>query len=345
MARITIEGLRKAHGETEVLRGISLDIADGELLVLVGPSGCGKSTLLRCIAGLEETSAGRILLDGVDVTKTEPRLRDLAMVFQSYALYPHLSVRANLAFGLKMRKTPAPEIERRVAEAAEMLAITPLLDRLPRQLSGGQRQRVAMGRAVVRHPKAFLFDEPLSNLDASLRGQMRLEIARLRDRLRSTMVYVTHDQVEAMTLADRIAILDKGVLQQLGTPRVLYSRPANLFVARFLGTPEMSVLPRARAEAVGLASPQHDAATQLGVRAEDVLVATDVAAGVAAQVEAIEELGWESLVHVTIEELRLCARMPSAQAPSRGGTVLVSLAPGKTHRFTADGIRVADAVI
>ncbi len=341
MARITIEGLKKAHGETEVLRGISLDIADGELLVLVGPSGCGKSTLLRCIAGLEETSGGRILLDGVDVTHTEPRLRDLAMVFQSYALYPHLDVRENLAFGLKMRKTPPDEIARRVTEAAEMLGIGPLLDRLPRALSGGQRQRVAMGRAIVRHPKAFLFDEPLSNLDASLRGQMRLEIARLRDRLKSTMVYVTHDQIEAMTLADRIAILDKGVLQQLGTPRTLYTRPANVFVARFIGTPEMSLLPAAQAEALGLVAPQQDGATQLGIRAEDVLVATDVAAGVGAQVEAIEELGWESIVHLVIGELRLCARMPSAQSPNRTGTVLVSFAPGKVHRFGADGTRLS----
>ena len=337
MARIDIEGLRKSHGDNEILRGISLSIADGELLVLVGPSGCGKSTLLRCIAGLDETSGGRILLDGVDVTHAPPRDRDLAMVFQSYALYPHLSVRENLGFGLKMRKTPPAQIDERVREAAEMLGIVPLLERLPRALSGGQRQRVAMGRAVVRHPKAFLFDEPLSNLDAALRGQMRLEIGRLRDRLKSTMVYVTHDQVEAMTLADRIAILDKGVLQQLGTPRELYQRPANLFVARFIGTPEMSTLPLARARALGL-DGLPDGTVTVGVRAEDLLVTLDEDA--TTRVEAVEDLGWESLVHVRIEELTVCARTPSASAPTKGALVRIVAAADRVHCFASDGRRL-----
>jgi ABC-type sugar transport system ATPase subunit len=341
VARIGIEGLKKAHGETEVLRGISIDIADGELLVLVGPSGCGKSTLARCIAGLDEPTSGRILLDGVDVTRAEPRDRDLAMVFQSYALYPHLSVRENLAFGLRMRKTPAEAIAARVKAAAEMLGIEPLLDRLPRQLSGGQRQRVAMGRAVVRHPKAFLFDEPLSNLDAALRGQVRLEIARLRDRLKATMVYVTHDQVEAMTLADRIAILDRGVVQQLGPPRELYRRPANLFVARFLGTPEMSTGPAAAALAARLVKALPSSAATIGVRAEDLQVDAPTEPSAAeGQVEAVEELGWESLVHLRCSELSLCARVPSDRAPARGSGVRVSIAAGGLHVFGADGARL-----
>jgi len=340
LARITIDALRKSHGETEVLRGISLEVGDGELLVLVGPSGCGKSTLLRCIAGLDEPTSGRILLDGVDVTEAEPRARDLAMVFQSYALYPHLSVRDNLAFGLRMRKVAPAQIAEQVRVAAEMLGIEPLLDRLPRQLSGGQRQRVAMGRAVVRRPKAFLFDEPLSNLDASLRGQVRLEIARLRDRLQATMVYVTHDQVEAMTLADRIVILDKGVVQQLGTPRELYHHPANLFVARFLGTPEMSIVPAARALELALVRELLPGADQAGVRAEDLVVGGE---GAIAKVEAVEELGWEALVHLTIGELRVCARVASAKAPKKGDEVRVSVVTGQLHCFGSDGRRIPHA--
>jgi ABC-type sugar transport system ATPase subunit len=258
MAKVSIHGLGREYGAVRVLEDVSLEIADGELLVLVGPSGCGKSTLLRCIAGLDEPTRGRIEIDGVEVTKKEPRERDLAMVFQSYALYPHLTVRENLAFGLKMRKTPRAEIESRVAEAAAMLELEPLLDRRPGQLSGGQRQRVAIGRAVVRRPRAFLFDEPLSNLDASLRGQMRVELMRLHQRLSATMIYVTHDQVEAMTLADRIAVLDRGRLQQVGPPDELYQNPANLFVAQFIGMPEMNIIS-------GL--PE---APKVGVRAEDV---------------------------------------------------------------------------
>jgi sn-glycerol 3-phosphate transport system ATP-binding protein len=344
MARIRIESLAKAHGEVEVLRGISIDIADGELLVLVGPSGCGKSTLLRCIAGLDDPTAGRILLDDRDVTHAEPRDRDLAMVFQSYALYPHLSVRDNLAFGLRMRKTAQPEINARVNEAAEMLGIAALLDRLPRQLSGGQRQRVAMGRAVVRRPKAFLFDEPLSNLDAALRGQVRLEIARLRQRLSATMVYVTHDQVEAMTLADRIAILDKGVVQQLGPPRELYRKPANLFVAKFIGTPEMSTGPASAALAVRLVAALPPGAATVGVRAEDLLVDSPTEArAVDADVEAVEELGWESLVHLRAGELQLCARVPSERSPERGAVVRISIARGGLHVFGADGARIESA--
>src|SRR3954447_6977209 len=229
MAELRIDHVGKDHGATRVLGDVSLTIADGELVVLVGPSGCGKLTLLRCVAGLEELSRGAIRMDGVDITRAEPRDRDIAMVFQSYALYPHLSVRDNLAFGLKMRKTPKDEIARRIGDAAEMLGLTPLLDRRPAQLSGGQPPRVARGRAVVRRPRVFLFDEPLSNLDASLRGQMRVELKRLHRTLGATMVYVTHDQVEAMTLADRIAVLDQGAVMQVGPPGELYARPANRF--------------------------------------------------------------------------------------------------------------------
>jgi ABC-type sugar transport system ATPase subunit len=317
MARVSIHGLGKDHGSTRVLGEVSLEIADGELLVLVGPSGCGKSTLLRCIAGLDEPTRGRIEIDGVDVTAREPRERDIAMVFQSYALYPHLTVRENLAFGLKMRKTPKAEIDQRVAEAAAMLELEPLLERTPKQLSGGQRQRVAMGRAVVRRPKAFLFDEPLSNLDAALRGQMRVELMRLHQRLSATMIYVTHDQVEAMTLADRIAVLNGGVLQQVGPPDELYQKPANLFVARFIGMPEMNLLPDG-----------------VGVRAEDVKLIE----GTQAEVEVIEHLGWDALVHMKMGGVPVVARVEAKLAPKPGARV--GLRFENTHAFGSDGKRL-----
>src|SRR6185312_719149 len=293
MAELRIEHVGKDHGATRVLGDVSITVADGELLVLVGPSGCGKSTLLRCIAGLEELTRGSIAMDGADITRAEPRDRDIAMVFQSYALYPHLTVRDNLAFGLKMRKTPKEEIARRLGEAAEMLGLEKLLDRRPAQLSGGQRQRVAMGRAVVRRPKVFLFDEPLSNLDAALRGQMRVELMRLHQRLSATMVYVTHDQVEAMTLADRIAVLNAGALMQVGAPSELYTRPANLFVAKFIGTPEMNVIDARAAEACRLTAALPRQVASVGVRAEDLRLAPG---GVGAQVDVVEHLGAEALV-------------------------------------------------
>jgi ABC-type sugar transport system ATPase subunit len=330
MARVSIEGLGKDHGPVRVLEDVSLEIADGELLVLVGPSGCGKSTLLRCIAGLDEPTRGRIRIDLDDVTKKEPRERDIAMVFQSYALYPHLTVRENLAFGLKMRKTPKAEIDRRVDEAAAMLGLEAMLDRTPKQLSGGQRQRVAMGRAVVRRPRAFLFDEPLSNLDAALRGQMRLELMRLHQRLGATMIYVTHDQVEAMTLADRIAVLSGGVLQQVGTPNEVYRAPANKFVARFIGMPEMNLLPADF-------SPLGKGAHEIGVRAEDVRISTE---GVAAEVEVIEHLGWEALVHVKVRDLSVVARVEAGQAPKVGDRVHLQFDTTGVHRFGSDGKRL-----
>src|SRR3954452_9831075 len=238
MATLQLDGLSKSFGELQILRSIDLALADGEMLVIVGASGCGKSTLLRLVAGLETATAGRIVIDGRDVTNVDPAARDIAMVFQNYALYPHMTVFDNMAYGLRIRGLSRAEIGTRVQEAAELLGIGPLLARRPRQLSGGQRQRVAIGRAIVRHPKLFLFDEPLSNLDAELRAQMRVEIAKLHRALGVTMVYVTHDQVEAMTLADRIVVLRSGLIEQVGSPSELYDDPANRFVAGFIGSPK-----------------------------------------------------------------------------------------------------------
>src|SRR4051812_11096753 len=242
MSAVELKGIQKSFGENPIVRGVDLEIGSGEFMVLVGPSGCGKTTLLRLIAGLEQADAGEIFIGGKRVNEAAPRDRDVGMVFQSYALYPHMTVRENLAFALMLRKLARPEIERRVGEAAQMLELTALLDRRPKELSGGQRQRVAMGRAIVRRPAVFLFDEPLSNLDAALRVQMRGELARLHQLLKSTMIYVTHDQVEAMTLATRLAVFNQGVLQQHGAPLELYRKPANRFVAGFLGSPSMSFL-------------------------------------------------------------------------------------------------------
>ena len=337
MAELRIEHVGKDHGATRVLGDVSITVADGELLVLVGPSGCGKSTLLRCIAGLEELSRGAILMDGADITRAEPRARDIAMVFQSYALYPHLTVRDNLAFGLKMRKTPKEEIARRIGEAAEMLGLEKLLDRRPAQLSGGQRQRVAMGRAVVRRPKVFLFDEPLSNLDAALRGQMRVELMRLHRRLSATMVYVTHDQVEAMTLADRIAVLNGGALMQVGAPSELYTRPANLFVAKFIGTPEMNVIDARAAEACRLTAALPRQVASVGVRAEDLRLAPG---GVGAQVDVVEHLGAEALVHLRVEMIELTARVEAQAVPRSGERVQVAIDPARLHLFDAAGERL-----
>ncbi len=242
MSFLRLQGIEKRYGTVSVINGVNLEAEKGEFVVFVGPSGCGKSTLLRMIAGLEEVSKGDVFIDDVRVTDVEPAKRQVSMVFQSYALFPHMSVRDNIAFGLKMAKVPRAEIDRQVNEAARILQMGPLLDRRPRQLSGGQRQRVAIGRAIVRHPKVFLFDEPLSNLDAELRAQMRVEIARLHEQLGVTMVYVTHDQVEAMTLADRIVVLRAGRVEQIGSPQELYEAPANIFVAGFIGSPKMNLL-------------------------------------------------------------------------------------------------------
>ncbi len=353
MARVDLEQLDKVYpGGSVALRGIDLHVADGELLVLVGPSGCGKSTLLRVVAGLEDITAGRLRLDGQVANEQTPQARNVAMVFQDYALYPHLTVRGNLEFPLKMRRMARAERLRRVEATAAMLDLGEILDRLPKALSGGQRQRVAMGRALVRQPAVFLLDEPLSNLDAKLRVQVRAEIARLQRRTLTTMLYVTHDQVEAMTLGDRVAVLDRGVLQQIGTPRELYEAPANLFVAGFIGTPPMNLLPARRlgADLVlggGLRLPLPDvrvpdaAAVTVGVRPEHVVVSTaavdDAWSGV---VEQVEQLGHETLVYVVIDEQRLVARYEGMLELALGTAVWLRPEPDRLCFFDADGRRI-----
>ncbi|MDR9759918.1 sn-glycerol-3-phosphate import ATP-binding protein UgpC [Rhizobium redzepovicii] len=306
MATINIIDVKKNYGAVPAVKGINLSVADGELIVLVGPSGCGKSTLLRMVAGLETISEGDVEIAGRNVNKAEPADRDIAMVFQNYALYPHMTVRGNLEYGLKNRGTERAEINRRVAEAAEILEIGPMLDRKPRELSGGQRQRVAMGRAIVREPAAFLFDEPLSNLDAKLRVQMRVEIRRLQRRLKTTSIYVTHDQLEAMTLADRLVVMNGGLVEQVGTPVAVYDRPASLFVASFIGSPPMNLVPvdvlRAADRAGTLALPA--GTDMVGLRPDALLVTEPAEPTVRlnAKVELLEPIGGESHLHVRLGE-------------------------------------------
>ncbi|RMG19066.1 MAG: sn-glycerol-3-phosphate ABC transporter ATP-binding protein UgpC [Planctomycetota bacterium] len=334
---------------------VSLEVAHGEFFILLGPSGCGKSTLLRSVAGLEEISAGEVLIGDRRVDGLPPRERDIAMVFQSYALYPHMSVRENLAFGLRMRNTPRAEIERRVCEVAPILGLEELLDRRPRQLSGGQRQRVALGRAIVREPAVFLLDEPLSNLDAKLRGSMRVELKRLHQRLGATMIYVTHDQVEAMTLGDRIAILQGGRLQQVGAPLEVYARPANVFVAKFIGSPPMNVLPARREGELGLrlgegrwelppalaAARPPGAPVQVGVRPEDLRLGA-AGSGLPARVAVVEPLGAETLVTLDSEAGPLVARTGPEARPRPGDPVGLAAPPEALHLFDADdGVRLA----
>ncbi len=346
MASLDIQGVRKSFGATKVLHGIDLAVRDGEMVVIVGASGCGKSTLLRIVAGLETATDGKVLIEGQDVTPLEPADRDIAMVFQTYALYPHMTVFDNMAYGLKIRGVPKAEIAARVKEAAEMLSIAQLLDRKPRQLSGGQRQRVAMGRAIVRHPKLFLFDEPLSNLDAKLRVQMRAEIRRLQKRLSVTSLFVTHDQVEAMTLGDRLVVMHEGRAAQVGTPMEVWSRPADTYVATFIGSPAMNLLPGTLEQggtAVRLAGgalwPLADGArpgadgtkVTVGIRPEHLSV--DGTAGVAMSVELAEPLGSETVLHGRLADgTALTARVPGAAAADR-----LSLTPdaGALHVFDA----------
>jgi multiple sugar transport system ATP-binding protein len=348
MGQLTLDGVTKRFGATEVIRGIDLRVEDGELVVLVGPSGCGKSTLLRLIAGLEAVSAGRILIDGRDVTRAEPVDRRLAMVFQSYALYPHMTVRGNMAFGLETAGAPRAEIDAKVAEAARILALEGLLDRRPAQLSGGQRQRVAIGRAIVRDPVAFLFDEPLSNLDAALRAQTRHEIARLHRRLGRTMVYVTHDQVEAMTLADRIVVLDSGRVRQADTPEALYESPADLFVAQFIGSPRMTVLPAVPAgDGVSILGGRPVPAprragggvpTQAGMRPEHLLLVAEGEGALAGTVTDVEYLGADATVFVApAEGSEVTVRVPGRARVRVGDRVGVAVAPGALHLFDAEG--------
>ncbi len=364
--RCSARGVRKSFGKTEILRGVDVEIEEGSFAVLVGSSGCGKSTLLRLVAGLEEADSGSIWLAGKDVTDLPPRDRDVAMVFQSYALYPHLSVRDNLAFGLTLRKTPQAEIATRVREASAMLGLDALLDRLPKQLSGGQRQRVAMGRAIVRRPTIFLFDEPLSNLDAALRAEVRVDIRRLHDRLEATTLYVTHDQVEAMTLADVLWVMNKGQVEQKGPPLDVYERPLSLFVATFLGSPAMNLLDGklshdksgwvAKGPDLSLAVDEarfgaalvEGRAVKVGVRPHDLMRATDGAsASGELKVEVVEALGFEAFAYGWITQTgpRIVVRLDGDEARRvRAGSTLPLMAdPSHVHLFDAATGRALDA--
>ena len=361
MASIDLHGVSRVFpdGRTGV-RDLSLTIADGELLVLVGPSGSGKSTALRLIAGLDSPTAGQILIDGRDVTGVPPQDRDLAMVFQSYALYPHMTVRENLAFGLRMRRTSPAVIAARVGQTADVLGLAPLLDRKPAQLSGGERQRVALGRAIVREPKAFLLDEPLSNLDPLLRASTRAELALLHRRLAATMIYVTHDQVEAMTMGDRIVVLNAGRVQQIDTPLGLYRRPVNRFVAGFIGSPAMNFFPGTLTRADGLRFVGDDAGPVFrvpdawarvldgkerkvvaGIRPEDIEVGSGAVDGVhrapvRVRLDAVEPMGNETFLHARTGGQDLTARVAPADLPTPGAEVELGLDLGKLHLFESE---------
>jgi multiple sugar transport system ATP-binding protein len=329
MGSIRLEGVRKAFGSTTVIHDVDLDIEDGTFVVFVGPSGCGKSTLLRLIAGLEDVSGGRIIIDGRDVAKLPAAKRGLSMVFQSYALYPHMTVRNNIGFGLKMAGRPRDEVKRKVDAVSTVLNLATYLDRKPSELSGGQRQRVAIGRAIVREPKAFLFDEPLSNLDAALRVQMRLEIARLQKSLDATTVYVTHDQVEAMTLADKIVVLNAGRVEQVGAPLELYTSPANIFVAGFIGSPRMNFVTGDLASQLGAAT--------IGIRPEHIVVSRE-GDGWHGTVAAAEHLGSDTFLYIDVPQTAgITARAVGELGLKPGDHVRLAPDPGRTHRFDAQG--------
>ncbi|MEM9551017.1 MAG: ABC transporter ATP-binding protein [Pseudomonadota bacterium] len=334
MGRIELKQVQKKFGDVEVIPPLDLDIEDGEFVVFVGPSGCGKSTLLRLIAGLEDTTSGTIEIDGVDATATPPAKRGLAMVFQSYALYPHMSVRKNIAFPMRMAKLSPEEQDKRIEAAARSLNLTDYLDRKPGQLSGGQRQRVAIGRAIVREPAAFLFDEPLSNLDAALRVGMRMEISELHKKLDTTMIYVTHDQVEAMTMADKIVVLQAGVIEQVGSPLELYRNPRNLFVAGFIGSPKMNFVEGEAAEKLG--------ARTIGVRPEHIEISTSDGDW-QGTVGVAEHLGSDTFIH--IHGIPGCdpmtARTPGDVAVRHGDTVFLTPRPSQIHKFNKEGLRVS----
>ncbi|MEH6835988.1 MULTISPECIES: ABC transporter ATP-binding protein [Falsihalocynthiibacter] len=348
MARIELKDVVKRYGSVEVLRDINLDIQDGEFVVLVGPSGCGKSTLLRMIAGLEPITSGEFLIDGEIMNDVRPRDRDIAMVFQSYALYPHMSVARNMGFSMEIRKDPANERVSRVKQAAKTLGLTALTERLPKALSGGQRQRVAMGRAIIRDPRAFLFDEPLSNLDAALRVEMRLEIARLHQKLGATMVYVTHDQVEALTLADRIVVLDGGDIQQVGSPLDLYERPANKFVAQFIGSPTMNVVP-VKGQSGGVTTadgvtiplphlPDTLAAVEMGIRPEHIDVVDPNAGHLVGIADVVEHLGSDTNIYVNVEGLGPLMVRKHGNIPAKSGDRLgLRIQSENAHIFAAGG--------
>ena len=339
MAYLQLHGIEKSFGEQRVIKGIDLEIKQGEFVVFVGPSGCGKSTLLRLIAGLEVATAGSILLEDRDITNLPSSKRDLAMVFQSYALYPHMSVYENMSFALKLAKADPAIIADKVARAAKILNLTDYLKRTPKELSGGQRQRVAIGRAIVRAPKVFLFDEPLSNLDAALRGQTRIEIATLHRDLGATTIYVTHDQIEAMTLADRVVVLRDGIIEQSGTPLDLYDRPANQFVAQFIGTPQMNVISAAKIPSFGKdADLKIPDGWFVGLRPENVKLVAESAGHFRAKVELIEALGAETLIYVSTEQgAQLVARQTERTGLSVGAHIGVQIDTKSAHFFDALG--------
>jgi multiple sugar transport system ATP-binding protein len=350
MGTVTLRGIRKSYEKAEVIRGIDIEAQDGEFLVFVGPSGCGKSTTLRMIAGLESISAGDLLIDGVRANDLRPADRGAAMVFQSYALYPHMTVEENMGFALKMAGVPKAQRTQQVHQAAETLRMGELLGRYPKELSGGQRQRVAIGRAIVRKPKVFLFDEPLSNLDAALRVDMRVELARLHKELGTTMIYVTHDQVEAMTLGNRIAVFNQGRIEQVGAPLELYNRPANTFVATFIGAPKINLIPRPADNAsaahqalwTALGGADLGQAQHIGVRPEHLQVSAD-GAGVSATIALAEHLGDASILHVRVEGVAelLKAKVSAEHSHYQGGqTVAISADRTWVLAFDAAGQRI-----
>ncbi|MHA6689978.1 ABC transporter ATP-binding protein [Devosia sp. A449] len=347
MAKIELQGLVKEYGKTRAVHGIDLTIEDGEFVVFVGPSGCGKSTTLRMIAGLEDISGGKLLIGDEVVNQREPKQRNIAMVFQNYAIYPHMTVGQNIGFGLYTSKLSKAEKQQRIEEAGKTLGLEKLLDRRPAALSGGQRQRVAIGRAMVRDPVAFLFDEPLSNLDAQLRAQMRMEIKSLHRRLGTTIVYVTHDQIEAMTMADRIVVMKDGRILQVGTPTDLYEHPADVFTARFIGSPSMNLVAGTMSGGAlaidgvalsGLTLPSHDGKVLVGVRPHDLTVGSETGAGLSATgtVEAVEPLGAETLVHVLVGQTQLIATAPGRVVPEIGSSLTVHADPGSLYLFDAE---------
>jgi len=348
MGAIKLEAVEKWYGSAQVIKGVDLEINDGEFVIFVGPSGCGKSTLLRMIGGLEETSRGAIMIDGRDVTPEPPAKRGLTMVFQSYALYPHMSVRENMGFSLKTAGVPKAEIAEKVNAAAKVLKLDAYLDRRPKDLSGGQRQRVAIGRSIVREPTAFLFDEPLSNLDAALRVEMRYEIAKLHQSLGATMIYVTHDQVEAMTLADKIVVLEFGTIAQVGSPRELYERPANLFVAQFIGSPKMNVIPCSTSDGAytlsggrggAFAGPRP--ANHLGIRPEHIGVADAGSGAIDGTVDVVEYLGADCFVILDCGEVgQMTVRVGGETELKPGEKVGLEFPTERLHFFDADGLAV-----
>ena len=343
MAYLQLRGIEKFFGEHRAIKGIDLTINQGEFIVFVGPSGCGKSTLLRLIAGLEGIDGGTLMLDGRDITDQPSSKRDLAMVFQSYALYPHMSVYENMSFALKLAKVDKQVIDEKVQNAARILNLTQYLQRTPKELSGGQRQRVAIGRAIVRAPKVFLFDEPLSNLDAALRGQTRVEIAKLHRDLGATTIYVTHDQVEAMTLADRVVVLRDGIIEQVGTPLELYDRPANQFVAQFIGTPQMNVVPLPQLPPpVQQQAPEGAMGGAIGLRPENITVRNTGATPVPGQVDLVEALGAETLIYVsTPGGAQFVARQNDRTGLRAGDAVSLDIDASQAHWFDPQG-RVVD---